>query len=108
MIWFAQRHEIVHHEVDIKTSIDNHQDVRTTLTIEDDVAVRLEQERRRRRVSLKTIVNDVLRAGLDSLGRPRPTPNQFRTKGFDLGSSLVGSLDNVEEVLSRAEGDDHR
>ena len=24
------------------------------------------------------------------------------TRGFDLGASLVGSLDNVEEVLSRA------
>jgi hypothetical protein len=32
----------------------------------------------------------------------------MRTSGFDLGSSLVGSLDNIEEVLSRAEGDDHR
>jgi hypothetical protein len=82
--------------------------VRTTLTLEDDVAVRLERERRRRRVSLKTIVNDVLRAGLDSLGRPRPEPTQFRTKGFNLGPSLVGSLDNIEEVLSRIEGEEHR
>jgi hypothetical protein len=97
-----------HHIVDIKTSLHDHQYMRTTLTIEDDVAVRLERERRRRRVSLKTIVNDVLRAGLDSLDRPRRAPGQFRTKGFNLGSSLVGSLDNVEEVLSRIEGEDHR
>jgi hypothetical protein len=74
-----------------------------TLTIDDDAAMRLERERRRRRVSLRAIVNDVLRAGLDALVRPRPT-TQFRTTGFDLGPSLVGSLDNVEEVLSRADG----
>jgi hypothetical protein len=82
--------------------------VRTTLTLDDDVAVRLEQERRRRRLSFKDIVNEALRAGLDALGQPRRRADQFRTKGFDLGPSLVGSLDNVEEVLSRAEGEDHR
>jgi hypothetical protein len=82
--------------------------MRTTLTIDDDVAVRLERERRRRRVSLKAIVNDVLRTGLDTLGRPERNREPFRTTGFNLGPSLVGSLDNVEEVLSRTEGEDHR
>jgi len=53
-------------------------------------------------------VNALLRAGLDAPGR-RPRPNaSFRTKGLDLGASLVGSLDNVEEVLARAEGETHR
>ena len=82
--------------------------MRTTLTIDDDVAVRLERERRKRRVSLKTVVNEVLRSGLDALGRPEQKRHEFRTKGFNLGPSLVGSLDNVEEVLSRTEGEDHR
>jgi hypothetical protein len=82
--------------------------MRTTLTLDDDVAVRLERQRKQRGQSFKAIVNDVLRAGLDALGQsPRRAP-RFRTKGFDLGPSLVGSLDNVEEVLSRAEGEDHR
>ena len=82
--------------------------MRTTLTIDDDVAARLEQERRKRRISFKEIVNDVLRAGLEGLGRHKRRPAEFRTKGFALGPSLVGSLDNVEEVLSRAEGEDHQ
>ena len=82
--------------------------MRTTLTIDDDVAVKLEQERRKRRVSFKEIVNEALRTGLEMLGQPKRRPTQFRTKGFPLGPSLVGSLDNVEEVLSRAEGEDHR
>ena len=56
--------------------------MRTTLTIDDDVAVRLERERRRRRVSFKTLVNDVLRTGLDVPGGLERGRDQFRTKGF--------------------------
>ena len=82
--------------------------MRTTVTLDDDVAVRLEQERKKRRVSFKAIVNGVLRTGLDQAGTPRGARRSFRTKGFDLGPSLVGSLDNIEEVLSRVEGEAHR
>ena len=82
--------------------------MRTTLTLDDDVAARLEQERRKRRTSLKSVLNDVLRAGLDAVQAPKRTRQLFKTKGFDLGPSLVGSLDNIEEVLSRAEGESHR
>jgi len=82
--------------------------MRTTLTIDDDVAARLEQERRRRGLPFKDLVNDVLRTGLDTLGRSKRRADRFQTTGFDLGPSLVGSLDNVEEVLSRSEGEDHQ
>jgi hypothetical protein len=81
--------------------------MRTTLTLESDVAARLEQVARKRRQPLKVIVNEALRAGLAELDRAR-TPKTFRTIGFDLGSSLVGSLDDVEGVLSRVEGEPHR
>ena len=73
-----------------------------------DVAVRLGQEMRKRRTSFKATLNEALRAGLDVIQAPKRTRQPFRTKGFDLGPSLVGSLDNVEEVLSHAEGEDHR
>jgi len=82
--------------------------MRTTLTLDDDVAARLEREQRARKVSFKELVNDLLRAGLDaSEARPQPKAS-FRTEGFTLGPSLVGSLDNIEEILSRAEGERHR
>jgi hypothetical protein len=105
----GEMEESDHHYVDIKASLCYHHAVRTTVTIEDDVAVRLEREQRRRRASFKDVLNEVLRAGLDAAERreqAQRTP--FKTKGFDLGPSLVGSLDNVEEILSRAEGEDHR
>lgn len=82
--------------------------MRTTLTLDDDVAARLERQVKRRGQSFKAVVNDALRAGLDILDKPPERPRRFRTKGFDLGGSLIGSLDNIEEVLSRVEGDDHQ
>ncbi len=82
--------------------------MRTTLTVDDDVAARLDRERRKRGVPFKQIVNDVLRAGLDAMHPRRRRSRRFRTTGFDVGPSLIGSLDNIEEVLSRVEGEAHR
>jgi hypothetical protein len=82
--------------------------MRTTLTLEDDVAARLERVMEKRRQTLKAVVNDALRAGLDVLDKARPATTPYRIRPFNLGPSLVGSLDNVEEVLSRVEGEDHQ
>jgi hypothetical protein len=76
--------------------------MRTTLTLDDDIAVRLERERERRRLPLKQIVNDALREGLARLEDPQP-PQPFRTRVRSLGRPLVGNLDNVEEVLDVVE-----
>ena len=80
--------------------------MRTTLTLDDDVAVKLKAAARDR--PLKTVVNEALRAGLAALEKRVPPRKPHRTRGFDLGPSLVGSLDNVEEVLSRVEGERHK
>jgi hypothetical protein len=82
--------------------------MRTTLTLDDDVAVRIEREQRKRRAAFKTVVNDLLRAGLDASQAGRSGRKPFETRAVRLGPSLVGSLDNIEEVLTRAEGEDHR
>ena len=82
--------------------------MRTTITLDPDVAARLKAAVRRRRRPFKVLVNEALRSGLDALDQPTPARVPFRTRGFDLGPSLLGSLDNVEEILSRAEGEAHR
>jgi predicted transcriptional regulator len=82
--------------------------MRTTMTLEKDVAARLEQVARKRRQSFKALVNEVLRAGLDVLDRRPADRRPFHTAGFDLGPSLVGSLDDVEGVLARVDGESHR
>jgi hypothetical protein len=80
--------------------------MRTTLTLDDDVAVKLRAAARDR--PFKTVVNETLRAGFAALERGVPRRKRYRTRGFDLGPSLVGSLDNVEEVLARIEGERHK
>jgi hypothetical protein len=82
--------------------------MRTTLTLDDDVAARLNAMMRTHRRPLRAIVNDALRAGLAIIEKPPGRRSPYRTTGFDLGPSLVGSLDNVEDVLSRVEGEYHR
>ncbi len=82
--------------------------MRTTLTLDDDVAVRVEREQRKRKVAFKTVINDLLRAGLDATPTRRTPPKPFETRAVHLGPSLIGSLDDIEGALSRAEGEDHR
>lgn len=82
--------------------------MRTTITLDDDVAARLEGVMEQRRQTLKAAVNEALRAGLDVLDTRQRAPAPYRIRPFNLGRSLVGSLDNVEEVLSRAEGENHK
>ena len=76
--------------------------MRTTLTIEDDIAVRIEERRRRDGQSLKQVVNALLREGLRS-GQRKPDARRYRTKpqalgmrpGFDAAklNQLVDELD---------------
>lgn len=78
--------------------------MRTTLTLEKDVAAALERLRKARKLSLKAAVNDALRRGLDQMAAPPPR-RQVRTRSVSLGRCLVGSVDNVSEVLAVAEGE---
>jgi Arc/MetJ family transcription regulator len=82
--------------------------MRTTLTLDDDIAAEIEQLRRRRGVSLKAAVNETLRAGLREVSKPAAARQAFQTPTFDLGELLVPSIDNVAEVLAVAEGEDFR
>lgn len=82
--------------------------MRTTLTLDDDVAARLKAAVKTRRRPFKTLVNETLRAGLAAIEKRAASRPAYRTRGFDLGPSLVGSLDNIEDVLSRVEGERHR
>ena len=59
--------------------------MRTTVTLETDVAVRLERERRKRGVPFKEIVNRALRAGLDNLDAPQRRQEPFRTGLLTIG-----------------------
>lgn len=79
--------------------------MRTTLTLDDDVATLLERLRREKKQPLKALVNDALRRGLrEAVARPRPR-EPFRTETTDLGPSRIGSIDDVAGALAAAEGE---
>jgi len=78
--------------------------VRTTLTLDPDVAVQLERVRRRRGVPLKRVVNDALREGLARLDEPTPT-ERFRTRTVSVGRLRLPNLDDVSAALEFAESD---
>jgi hypothetical protein len=82
--------------------------MRTTLTLDDDVAALLARARKTRRASFKQIVNAALREGLQVVEPPRRRRPGFRTQPISLGRCLVGNLDNVAEVLALVEGEAFR
>jgi hypothetical protein len=79
--------------------------MRTTLSLDDDVAATLERMRRSRRITLKRLVNEALRRGLDDMGR-RPRPREaIRTRAVALGRVRIPGIDNIGEALAIAEGE---
>ncbi|MBI5490497.1 MAG: ribbon-helix-helix protein, CopG family [Deltaproteobacteria bacterium] len=73
--------------------------MRTTLTIDPDVASRIEELRRERGVKLKAIVNEALRAGLERMTpRGRPRRRTYRIRPWS-GGLRVPNVDNVQEIL---------
>jgi Ribbon-helix-helix protein, copG family len=82
--------------------------VRTTLTLDDDVAAALNHLRKSRRGSLRDLVNEALREGLKTLTAPPRKRMRFRTRSVDLGRCLLSSVDNVAEVLAVAEDDSYK
>jgi hypothetical protein len=79
--------------------------MRTTLTIEDDVAKLLESVRKARNTSLKAVVNQALRQGLKEMIRPVPRRKLYETRSVSLGRCHLANLDDISEVLAVAEGD---
>lgn len=73
--------------------------MRTTLTIDDDVAARIDAIRRRQPSwTLKDLVNVALREGLDRLDRPEPG-TAFRTEGVAVGACRLPSIDDTGALL---------
>lgn len=77
------------------------------MTLDPDVAAKLKKGAARLNKSFKEIVNDALRAGLATVLAP-PRAKPYRTRGRPLGLRRGFSYDDVSELLSRAEGADHR
>jgi len=83
--------------------------MRTTLTIDDDVAVRLRRLQAERHERFREIANEALRLGLKQMLKPGPPKSQRTlTNEVALGRCLIGSIDDVSEALATAEGENFR
>jgi len=78
--------------------------MRTTLTLDDDVWSWLRSEVARRHKSMRVVVNEVLRQGLSGGGGTPGKKRKFVMTTVDVGRSLVGSLDKIQDVLDEVEG----
>jgi hypothetical protein len=80
--------------------------VRTTLTLEDDVASLLNKEVRRSGITFKQAVNHFLRMGL--MASKEQTKKRFVVTPRPLGLPPGLSYDNVEELIEALEGPTHK
>lgn len=82
--------------------------MRTTLTLDDDVAAKLEAEARRTGLSFKETVNTILRVGL-AVKRGRLPRVPFKVKPLPLEPLDKNfNFDNVDALLDQVEGPSRR
>lgn len=77
--------------------------MRTTLTLDPDVAAKAKKGAARLGKPFKHVINAALRIGLDEVLKP-PVAKLYRTKPRPLGLQQGLSYDNVADLLARAEG----
>lgn len=80
--------------------------MRTTITLEKDVASRLERLKKTR--PFKELVNEALRAGLTEIERSHAKKLRPYSLKTVKGRPLRTDLDNVSELIAEIEGDNSR
>ena len=81
--------------------------MRTTLSLDDDVIDRARAVAEKLGVPFRAVVNRALRLGLDEVQKPA-VRRPYRTTPHDMGLREGFSLDNVQELVARVEGEDWR
>ena len=76
--------------------------MRTTVTLDSDVAAALERLRKERSIGISELVNELIRAGL--VGRPRRSRYRHRSRSVGLKIDVT----NVAEALELLEGPGNR
>ena len=82
--------------------------MRTTITLDEDVAAKLTSLARRTGRAFRDVVNETLRRGL---ARPAGSPARqpFLVRARDMGARRPGiTLDNVADLIEQVEGPLHR
>ena len=80
--------------------------MRTSLTLDDDVAATLVRLRRSRRIGLKQIIDEALRRGLRKMDRRHGPREPVRAQVVALGWPPSQSIDKISEAPAIVEGGD--
>jgi hypothetical protein len=81
--------------------------MRTTISLDEDVLERARALAARLKVPFKTVVNEALRAGLRETEKPAKR-RPYRTIPSKMGLRPGFNLDNIQELLAQAEGENFR
>lgn len=81
--------------------------MRTTLTLDDDVAAGIDEEMRKRGGTLKETVNELLRAGFQAQSETKKI-KRFKTQARAMGGRAGIDYDNIGDLLEHIEGSSHR
>lgn len=79
--------------------------MRTTLTIDPDVAARLDREMKRSGLGLKAVVNEALRVGLGMTDKP-VEPRPFRVEAHHFGFRPGIDLDRLNQLVDELEAEE--
>ncbi len=80
--------------------------MRTTLTLDEDVAAKLKSEARRTGRSFKETVNELLRAGLAQSRAKKDRPLKVHAKAMGVRPGL--DYDRISRLIEEVEGPTHR
>jgi hypothetical protein len=78
--------------------------MRTTLTLDRDVAEGVEKEMRRTGRGLKATINDALRRGLQ-MGRKAPRPPRFEVQPHAFGTRPGIDLDRMNQLVDELDAE---
>jgi hypothetical protein len=79
--------------------------MRTTLTLEPDIADRVNREMRRTGKGMKQVVNEALRSGLGMAGRSA-TPKPFTVRPHSFGFKPGIDLDRMNQLVDELEAEE--
>ena len=82
--------------------------MRTTITLDHDVAQRARAARAKTGKTFKQVINETLRAGFERLEQAPRKGKPFKVKSSRMGLRPGLSYDNIGELLAQVEGEDYR
>ncbi|MGJ3241359.1 MAG: ribbon-helix-helix protein, CopG family [Opitutales bacterium] len=80
--------------------------MRTTLTLDPDLAEALKSRAAQTGRPYKQVVNEAIRSGLEVLEAAKPPTRRFKTRPRPMGLRPGLSYDKVTDLLAVAEGED--